>query len=147
MATVSPNGLNLIKSFEGCRLQAYLDASTPPVWTIGYGHTGPDVHDGLTITQEQADQLLAQDVDAFAEGVENCLIRPVDQNQFDALVSLAYNVGLTAFKRSTLLQLVNAGNDAAAAAQFGLWVHAGANVLPGLVRRRAAEAALFQTTA
>lgn len=141
MATVSQKGLDLIKSFEGCQLTAYRDPVG--ILTIGYGHTGPDVTEGQVITQEQADALLAGDVSSTAKGVEDSLWRPVSQFQFDALCSFAYNVGLGAFKQSTLLRFVDAGNYQAAADQFSLWVHAGSEILPGLVRRRAAERALF----
>lgn len=142
MTTVSQKGLDLIKSFEGCELTAYRDPVG--ILTIGYGHTGSDVVDGQVITQEQADALLASDVVVTAKGVEDSLWRSVSQHQFDALVSFAYNVGLGAFKQSTLLRFVDAGNYQAAADQFRLWVHAGSEVLPGLVRRRAAEATLFR---
>ena len=97
---VSDNGLALIKKFEGCRLTAYADVGG--VWTIGWGQTGPDVVEGLTITQAQADARLRAEVDRFAEGVLSGLKVPVNQNQFDALVSFAYNVGLGAFRSSTL---------------------------------------------
>ena len=141
MATVSQRGLDLIKSFEGCRLTSYQDPVG--IWTIGYGHTGADVTPNMTIAQDLADAWLAQDLAATAKGVEDSLWRPISQLQFDALCSFAYNVGVGAFKQSTLLRFVDAGNFQAAADQFRLWVHAGSEVLPGLVRRRAAEAALF----
>lgn len=141
--TVSDEGLDLIKSFEGCRLTAYRDAAG--VWTIGYGHTGPDVVPGGTITQQEADALLQADVNRFASGVEALVEVPMTQEQFDALVSFAYNIGLSAFGQSTLLRLLNAEDYDGAANQFQRWVHGGGKVLPGLVRRREAEAELFRT--
>lgn len=145
-------GVSLIENFEGLRLVAYQDAVG--VWTIGYGHTGActaigkgDVCAGMTITNAQAQTLLQSDLAYFENGVNNLLARSVNPNQFAALVSFAYNLGLGALAHSTLLSLVNDGDDAAAAQQFGLWVYAGGQRLYGLVRRRAAEAALFSSAA
>lgn len=133
-------GIALIKSFEGCKLTAYLCPAN--VWTIGYGHTGPDVKRGLTITQDQADALLRADLRKFETGVARMTTGATD-NQFAALVSLAYNVGLGALKSSTLLRIHNAGDAAGAKAQFSRWNKAGGRVLAGLTRRRAAEADLY----
>ena len=144
MPKINAAGLALIKSFEGCELTAYPDPGTGgDPWTIGYGHTGPDVQPGLTITQARADQLLKQDLQKFEQGVNGVIARSLTSNQFSALVSFAYNVGLGALQSSTLLRLVNAGDFSGAAAQFGKWVNGASGPLPGLVRRRAAEAALF----
>jgi lysozyme len=144
MPKINAAGLALIKSFEGCELTAYPDPGTGgDPWTIGYGHTGPDVQPGLTITQARATQLLEQDLQKFEQGVNGMIARSLTSNQFSALVSFAYNVGLGALQSSTLLRLVNAGDFSGAAAQFGKWVNGGSGPLPGLVRRRAAEAALF----
>ncbi len=145
MPTINQAGLDLIKNFEGCRLTAYPDpGSGGEPWTIGYGHTGPEVHEGLTITQEQADQDLQRDLQNFEQAVNDLIAVSLTPNQFAALVSFDYNTGSLA--TSTLLRLVNAGNFQAAAGQFALWVHDGnGNVLPGLVRRRAAEKQLFLT--
>ncbi len=139
----SKQGLALTEQFEGLRLKAYQDANG--VWTIGYGHTGPDVHAGLSITQEQAEALLLQDVASAVAAVNRLVTVPLTQNQFDALVDFVFNVGAENFARSTLLRELNAGNTAGAAAQFLLWKWAGGVVSPGLLRRRQAEAALFES--
>jgi GH24 family phage-related lysozyme (muramidase) len=152
MAQVNAAGLSLIENFEGLRLTAYPDPGTGGApWTVGFGHTGSceaigidhAVEQGMTITQEQADKLLAADLEVFENGVNELVARNLTPNQFSALVSFAYNVGLGNLADSTLLRLVNAGNFKEAAAQFSHWVYADGVVLPGLVRRRAAEAALF----
>lgn len=137
----SSKGLALTEQFEGLRLTAYQDSVG--VWTIGYGHTGADVHPGLTITQEQASALLSKDVASAVADVNRLVKVPLTQNQFDALVDFVFNVGGGNFATSTLLRDLNAGNYAAAAAQFPRWVHAGGEILPGLVARRKAEQTLF----
>lgn len=143
---LSQAGLDLIKRFEGCKLKAYQDAVG--IWTIGYGHTGPNVHDGLTITQKQADDILAQDVGRFASGVAANVRVSLTQSEFDALVSFAFNVGLGAFKTSTLLRLLNDDADRnVVASQFLRWNKAGDKVLEGLTKRRNAEKALFLSKA
>ncbi len=141
---IGPDGLALIKSFEGCRLAAYPDPGTGgDPWTIGWGATGPGIAKGVTWTQAQADARLEQDVARFASQVSRGLgAAPTTQQQFDALVSFHYNTG--ALLSSTLFKLHKAGDYAGAAAEFGKWVHAGGKVLPGLVARRAAEAALYR---
>jgi lysozyme len=141
----SERGIDLIKSFEGCVLKAYPDPGTGgDPWTIGWGTTR-GVKRGMTITQEEADLLLAEDVNGFASQVSRMVRVPLNQNQFDALVSFVYNVGAGAFGNSTLLRLLNEGEYEGAAGQFGRWVHGGnGETLPGLVRRRAAEKALFE---
>jgi GH24 family phage-related lysozyme (muramidase) len=139
---VSDNGLALIKKFEGCRLTAYADVGG--VWTIGWGQTGPDVVEGLTITQAQADARLRAEVDRFAEGVLSGLKVPVNQNQFDALVSFAYNVGLGAFRSSTLLKLLNDKTQVSiVASEFLKWNKVNGKPIEGLSRRREAEKQLF----
>jgi len=137
---INAAGLALIKEFEGCVLHSYYDAADVP--TIGYGHTGADVTPGRTITQAQADALLSADLDKFEDQVSGLVEVPLSDNQFAALVSFQYNTG--ALAGSTMLRMLNAGEYAEAAGQFELWVHAGSTVLPGLVRRRAAERALFE---
>jgi lysozyme len=137
----SEAGYALTEQFEGLRLQAYQDSVG--VWTIGYGHTGPDVQPGMTITQAQAAALLQQDVASSVSCVNGAVTVDLQQNQFDALVDFAFNLGCGALRGSTLLKMVNAGDFAGAAGQFGRWVNAGGKPLPGLVKRRAAEAALF----
>ncbi len=137
----SSKGLALTEQFEGLRLTAYQDSVG--VWTIGYGHTGSDVHPGLTITQQQASDLLRKDVASAVATVNRLVSVPLTQNQFDALVDFVFNAGAGNFADSTLLRDLNAGNYAGAAAQFPRWVHAGNQILPGLVTRRNAEQALF----
>lgn len=137
---VSENGLDLIKRFEGCRLSAYQDSVG--VWTIGYGHTR-GVKRGDKITRAQADEFLAQDAADAASDVERRVKVPLNQNQFDALVSFTFNLGDGNLKSSTLLRRLNEGNYRAAADQFGRWVFAGGVLLDGLVKRREAERQLF----
>ncbi|AXE28664.1 muraminidase [Chromobacterium phragmitis] len=139
----SDNGVNLIKRFEGLRLQAYQDAVG--VWTIGYGHTGPEVHAGLCVSDEQAEQLLRQDLSRFEQGVASLVKVALNQNQFDALISFSYNLGLGNLQSSTLLRLLNQGDYQGAAGQFPLWDKAGGKTEPGLQKRRQAEQALFGT--
>lgn len=139
----SSAGLQLIKSFEGLRLTAYQDLVG--VWTIGYGHTGPDVRPGLMITQEQANTLLAADLAGFEQGVAKLVTLLLNQHQFDALVSFSYNLGLGNLQNSTLLRLLNAGEVAAAAEQFLRWDKAGGKQVAGLISRRNAERNLFLT--
>ncbi len=139
----SSTGLALTEQFEGLRLTAYQDSVG--VWTIGYGHTGSDVQPGLTITQEQASALLQQDVAGAVAAVNRLVTVTLTQNQFDALVDFTFNEGQGNLASSTLLRELNAGNTAGAAAQFLVWVYAGGVQVPGLVKRRQAEAALFQS--
>ena len=138
---ISQNGINLIKNFEGCRLTAY--KCPAGVWTIGYGHTGQNVHAGLKITQEQAEKYLKDDLIVQCNNVTKLVKVPLTQNQFDALVSFEYNVGYGALAGSTLLKFLNNKKYNDAAAQFGRWVYAGGKKLVGLERRRAAEKELF----
>jgi lysozyme len=144
---MTDEGLALIKRMEGLRLTAYRDAVG--VWTIGYGHTAmagaPEVRAGMTISNAEAHAILVRDVDIFARGVQAAVrVKLIDQ-QFSALVSFAYNVGLGGFKRSSVLAAVNAGDFDAVPRRLNLWTKAGGKVLPGLVRRRAAEGALFMS--
>lgn len=141
----SENGINLIKQFEGCRLTAYQDSVG--VWTIGYGWTQPvdgkPVAKGMVITQQKADDLLKQGIVQYENSVTNLVIVPLNQNQFDALVDFAYNLGVNALKESTLLKKLNAGDYAGAANEFTKWNKAGGKELAGLMRRREAEKSLF----
>lgn len=140
----SAAGRKLITSFEGTRLAAYPDPATGgDPWTIGVGHTGPEVRKGLTITLAQADELLESDLRRF-EAAVNRLAPKTTQAQFDALVSFAFNVGDAALAKSTLLKKHNAGDLDGAAAQFALWNKANGKVMAGLTRRRAAEARMYQ---
>ncbi|MED5102426.1 glycoside hydrolase family protein [Niallia circulans] len=140
---LSNNGLALIKSFEGVRLTAYKAVSTEQYYTIGYGHYGPDVKKDMKITQSQADAYLKSDVARFEKAVNNNVKVPINQNQFDALVSFTYNCGEGALQRSDLLKLLNQGKYKEAANQFDLWNKSGGKVLAGLVKRRAKEKELF----
>lgn len=137
----SSAGLALTRGFEGLRLSAYQDSAG--VWTIGYGHTGPEVHAGQHITEPAAEVLLLADLGVAIECVRRAVKVELTQGQFDALVDFCFNAGCGNFLGSSLLRLINAGEMASAARQFGLWVHAAGRIIPGLVRRRAAEARLF----
>ena len=135
--------IDLVKSSEGCRLTAYRDSVG--VLTIGYGSTG-GITEGQTITQEQADAMLIDDLSAAAEQVTALVMVPLTHGQFDSLCDFVFNLGAGRLRESTLLRLLNAGQYAAAAEQFHLWVMAGGHPLPGLVTRRAAERAMFEGT-
>ena len=148
--TVSAAGIALIKRFEGCarlrpdgRVEAYADPGTGGApWTIGWGATGPGIGPGTVWTQEQADARLASDLARYAAEVAAAIgDAPTTQPQFDALFSFHYNTG--AIHRATLTRKHIAGDFAGAAAEFARWNRAGGRVLKGLVRRRAAEAALY----
>lgn len=137
----SARGVHLIQSFEGFRAHAYRDVVG--VWTIGYGFT-KGVKEGDTITKEEAaDKMRRFVLPEFENAVfVACSVRP-NQNQFDAMVSFAYNVGVAGFRRSSVLKAHNRGDTQSAARAFSLWNKAGGKVYPGLTRRRAAEAALY----
>lgn len=134
------SGLQLVKSFEGLRLNAYRDPVG--IWTIGYGTTR-GVKPGMVVTPEQAESLLQGDLTRFEQAISEAVEVPLTENQFSALVSFTYNVGASALRSSTLLKRLNQGNYAAAADQFPRWNRAGGRVLAGLTRRRNAERALF----
>uniref|UniRef100_UPI0031D7B4C2 lysozyme n=1 Tax=Klebsiella sp. TaxID=576 RepID=UPI0031D7B4C2 len=137
---VSYNCLNIVKDFEGCSLQAYKDPVG--VWTIGYGHTY-GVSEKQQITQDEAEQLLFGDLTSVGNEVDHLVIISLNQNQFDALVSFTFNVGGTNLAKSTLLKKLNAGDVSGAAEEFDRWIYAGKQIFDGLVKRRAAEKALF----
>lgn len=146
--SVNQATIDLIKQFEGCKLTAYQDHVG--VWTIGYGITegagvGIKPAQGMTITQDQAEDLLRQAVDQFAEKVNALIDVKVTPNEFGACVSLAYNIGPNAFAKSTVLRELNAGRKDKAAVAFRMWNKAGGIVSNGLARRRDAEMALFLT--
>lgn len=138
--SVPAAAVELVKRCEGCRLEAYKD--TGGVWTIGYGRTW-GVKEGQTITQAEADAMLAYDLDLFANGVGRLVKVPLTENQRAALISFAYNIGLVALAGSTLLRKLNAGDYAAVPDELDRWVNDGGTRLPGLVKRRAAEAKLW----
>ena len=137
----SQNGIELIKRFEGCRLETYICPAG--VFTIGYGHTGADVIGGLKITQEEAERLLKEDLKVFEIGIKRIIKVTLNQNQFDSLVSFTFNIGLDSFRKSTLAKLINKGQFKEAANQFNRWVYANGIKLNGLIRRRKAEKELF----
>lgn len=140
---VSARGESFIKGFEQCRLKAYMPTEDD-VPTIGWGSTGPDVHMGLVWTQEQADARFATDLAHFATSVGMAAGAATQtQGQFDAMVSLAYNIGIAAFRGSTLLRKHIAHDYAAAAEQFLRWDKQAGVVLKGLTRRRQAERRMY----
>src|SRR3990167_2248569 len=140
---LSDDGLELIKSHEGLRLEAYPDpGSGGEPWTVGYGHTG-DVKEGDEIDEAEASRLLREDVASAEQCVERHVDVALEQYEFDALVSFVFNVGCGNFSASTMLKLINAGNKRAAAAQFGRWNKAAGKTMAGLVRRRQAEKEVF----
>lgn len=148
---IGPEGIALIKRFEGCArkrpdgmIEAYPDPGTGGApWTIGWGATGPGIGPGTVWTQAQCDARLESDLARYAGEVARAIrAAPTTQAQFDALVSFHYNTG--AIARATLTELHRAGKFAEAAAEFGKWVRAGGRVMPGLVKRRAAEAELYR---
>ncbi len=144
---LSAKGATFIKGYEQCRLTAYQDSHVPPIWTIGWGHTGPEVHEGLIWLQAYADQVFEQKDSLYAQHTVDTLVAvPLSQNQYDALVSLVYNIGAHAFATSTLLRLLNAGDIGGASGQFMVWNHSGGVVSLGLTRRRMAEEQIFDAT-
>ena len=133
-------GLKLLTTFEGCRLDAYDDSVG--VWTIGYGHT-KGIHEVMTITQAQAEQFLQEDLEIFESYVEDGIQVDVNEDQFSALVCFCFNVGAEGFGSSTLLRKLNAGDYQGAAEQFPVWNKGGGKPMLGLTRRRLAEQAFF----
>jgi lysozyme len=144
---ISKRGVGMVARFEGKRLTAYVDAVG--VLTIGYGHTSraglPYVTPGMTITDQQALDILQADLAKFCAAVNRVVQRTPNQNQFDAMVSLCYNIGPAAFGHSTVLADFNKGDNLGAAQAFLMWVKAGDKTLPGLVARRHDEKALFES--
>lgn len=144
---IGPKGIDLIKRFEGCELSAYPDPGTGgDPWTIGWGATGPGIKKGVIWTQGEADERLERDLQNYADDVAKAIgDAPTTQEQFDALVSFHYNTG--AIGRATLTKLHKAGDYEGAGREFAKWVKAGGRTMLGLVRRRAAEAALYRGAA
>ncbi|MGF7157606.1 GH24 family phage-related lysozyme (muramidase) [Bartonella heixiaziensis] len=144
MRKISSEGLALIKQWEGLRLNAYKDAIG--VWTIDYGHTNsagkPFIYEGMTITEEQDENVLYQDLRQFENAVEQAVQVSLTDEQFAALVSFCYNVGTGAFCNSTLLKKLNQGEYEAVPAELQKWTKAGGKRLQGLAHRRAAETGL-----
>lgn len=138
---ISDKGIELITSFEGLRLKTYRCAAG--VLTIGYGHTGPGVVEGLSITKEEAVELFKRDISRFEEGVSRAVVIALQQHEFDALVSLAYNIGLGAFRGSTLLRMLNEQNRTRAADEFLKWNKVKGVEAKGLTARRRKERDVF----
>ena len=135
------NGIKLIKDFEGCSLNSYQDLKG--LWTIGYGTTGRNIKDGMTWTQEQAEQELEKATECISELVSKFITTELTDNQFSALVCFAYNVGINALSKSNLLKLVNSKHMSLAADEFLKWDKCDGKEIPGLLRRRLAERVLF----
>ena len=151
---ISEKGLDFIKFFEGCSLKLYNDCACPPNATIGIGHLvhlGPI--DGTEpeefkagLSEQDALDLLAADTEHTAFWVTTLVKVPLNQNQFDALVSFTFNVGTNALKHSTALARLNSGDYAGASEALNMWVNSGEyHKVPGLVKRRAAEQLFFNT--
>ena len=143
---INQDTIDLVKRFEGLRTRAYVDSAG--VWTIGYGTTaraglGITPRHGMTITDAEAEYYLEKGLRKFAKQIEPYFTREPNENQFGAFLSLAYNIGPSAFKRSSALRHFNSGDDAKAAKAIKLWNKAGGKKMVGLVRRRAAEVELF----
>ena len=142
---LSQRGIDLIKQFEGYSSKAYPDPATGGApWTIGYGTT-KGVKPGMVITAQQAEKMLRDDVAKFESGVSSLITAPTTQGQFDAMVSLAYNIGLGSFGKSTLLKKHNARCYTCAADQFRVWNRANGKVMNGLTKRRAAERQVYMS--
>jgi len=142
-AVIGAAGLSLIQESEGLRLKTYRDPVGIP--TVCYGHTGPDVRMGQVYTREQCAAILIRDIRVHRDGIRRCVTAPLNQNQQDAVVSLAFNVGVPTTCRSTLVRKLNARDYAGASKEFDRWVYASGRKLPGLVTRRNREQALFNT--
>lgn len=133
--------VQFIRQFEGCRLAAYLDSAG--VWTVGYGETGSHVGPRTKVTQEEAEVFLARSARKANDCVRRFVEPVLSDFQLAALTSLVFNIGCGAFRKSTLLQKMNAGDFNGASLEFPRWTKAGGKSLPGLVKRRAAEQHLF----
>ena len=142
---ISQHGLAKLKQWEGLKTKAYKDAGG--VWTIGYGHTAaagtPAPHQGMVITEADAESILLKDLTQYEAAVENNVNVKLNDNEFAALVSFAFNVGIGAFKKSTLLKKLNKGNYDAVPTELMKWTKAGGKKLQGLVNRRRAEGYLW----
>jgi len=139
---ISLEGLALIKRFEGCRLKSYKCSAN--VLTIGYGHTG-GVKETDTITQDEADKLLQEDVEQFEKYVDDNVTVELGQSQFDALVAWTFNLGVGNLRESTMLKKLNSEDYASVPSEMKRWNKAGGKTLDGLIRRRKAESLLFES--
>lgn len=140
---ISKNGIDFIHQFEGLRLKAYKVLESEKYYTIGWGHYGSDVKFGQTISRQKADDLFDKDIDRFQKAVNMFVKVDINQNQYDALVSFAYNVGTGALQTSTLLEKLNKGDYEGASKEFARWNKSGGKVLAGLTKRREKERQLF----
>lgn len=140
----SSEGIALLHHFESCRLVAYPDPGSKDgrPWTIGWGHTGPEVKKGLVWTQAQADAAFVRDLEA-TESLVSQMAPNASQAEFDAMVSFAYNLGATALRNSTLMKLYKAGDKRGAAEQFLRWNKNDGVIMYGLTKRRTAERSMF----
>lgn len=147
--SVSQATVDLIKKWEGFEPKAYFDTiAKPPIWTIGYGTTaragvGIEPRAGMVITEQEAAGYLKKTIDKFANAIRPHITRPINDNEFGAFVSLAYNIGPSAFVKSSALRLFNEGKKQEAASAILLWNKAGGKVVQGLINRRKEEHALF----
>lgn len=145
--TLSQHGVRFIKNWEGDKLKAYQDIVG--IWTIGTGHTGSvdgkPIVNGMTITQAKSDALFLEDIAWAVQAINRRVIVRLTQSQFDALVSLIFNIGETQFKNSTLLRKLNSGDYLGASEQFLVWKNAGGRFSQGLFNRRKAEKMLFDS--
>jgi lysozyme len=141
----SAKATQLVERFESCRLIAYLDGNG--IWTIGWGHTGPAVVEGLTCTQAQADAWQDEDLATADAAIARLVKVALNQNQWDGLASFVYNIGQGHFETSTTLRELNQGNTAGACVAIAMWNKVAGKVSRGLVIRRAAEQALFKEAA
>lgn len=139
---ISQKGRDFIREFEGLETTAYQDVVG--IWTIGVGHTGPEVKKGMVITESAAMDILSKDLEKFETGVMKAVKVTLTQNQFDALVSFSFNVGLGNLQSSTLLRMLNSGDYTSVPAQLMRWNKAGGKEVAGLTRRRAAEGELWK---
>ena len=137
---INKEGLAIIKRYEGLKLHSYYCPARK--LTIGYGHTGPDVKSGMQISENMAELLLMKDCERFEKGILELVKVRLTENQLSALICFTFNVGREAFRNSTMLRLINERNITASD-EFLKWVHAGGQVLPGLVSRRKSERELF----
>ena len=138
---ISENGLELIKKFEGCKTTAYQDSVG--VWTIGFGHT-KGVEEGQTCSIEDAESMLADEMDEYEGYINNMVKVELQQHEFDALVAWVYNLGPTNLGESTMLKVLNGGQFDRVPDEMNRWTRAGGKILEGLVRRRQAESLMFQ---
>jgi lysozyme len=135
--------IDIVERFEGLRLRAY--KCPAGIWTCGVGHTGPDVDEGLVVSEDVAEEWLRVDLEHAAKTVDRAVATTLNSNERSALISFVFNLGSGAFTSSTLLKVLNMGDRVGAANQFLRWDKAGGKVLPGLTKRRKAERALFLT--